>query len=303
MGPAAGEGRLTKTLDRRAAVSGGLSLALATSACGSPRSQAQVVSASGAPRRIVSVNPCLDVILLEIADRSQIAALSQYSSDAYSSTIAAEARRLPSTRGTIEEIIGLSPDLVLSGPGQARVDLLKRLGVRAGVFPVPETVTDSLKQVREVATLIGHPDRGEALVVRIEAALQAAAPSSGAKPLSALVFMPGGFASAPGTLMDEMLTRTGFRNAATDYGLRQSMSVPLERIIADPPDVLLSGEATAGAPSRAERLVRHPALASVAERIRRATFPERLVFCGGPVLIQTAAALARARDAAQSRSA
>lgn len=303
MGPAAGEGRLTKTLDRRTAVSGGLTLALGASACGAADPVTPVGSASGPPRRIVSVNPCLDVILLEIADRSQIAALSHYSSDRYSSTIAGEARQLPSTRGTIEEIISLSPDLVLSGPGQARVDLLERLGVRAGVFPVPETVADSLKQVREVATLIGYPDRGEAVVARIEAALQATAPAPGAKPLSALVFMPGGFASAPGTLMDEMLTRTGFRNAATDYGLRQSMSVPLERIIADPPDVLLSGEATAGAPSRAERLVRHPALASVAERIRRATFPERLLFCGGPVLIQTAAALARARDAAQTRSA
>ena len=40
----------------------------------------------------------------------------------------------------------------------------------------------------------------------------------------------------------------------------------------------------------------HPALSHLAGGMNRAAFPERLLFCGGPVLIQTAAALARARD-------
>lgn len=287
--------------DRRAVVVGGL----LAGACSGPRPAAPQASREGAPRRVVSLNPCLDVILVEAADRSQIAALSHYSRDRYGSTIADVARTLPATRGTAEEVIALSPDLVLTGrpASAALLNTLGRLGVRVVQFPVPETVADSLAQVREVASLLGHPERGERMVARVEAALAAAAPTPTTRPVSALVFMPGGFASGPGTLMDEMMRRTGLENAAGRYGLASSASVPLERLIADPPELLLSGETSPGAPSRAERILEHPALARVRDRMARAVFPERLLFCGGPVLIPTAAALARARTAALARSA
>jgi iron complex transport system substrate-binding protein len=108
--------------------------------------------------------------------------------------------------------------------------------------------------------------------------------------------MPGGFASGPGTMMDEMMRRMGLDNAATKYGLTRTMNVPLERVIADPPDLLMSGEPYPGAPSWADAGHDHPALSQVAGHMQRATLPERLLFCGGPVLIQTAAALSRARE-------
>lgn len=285
------------TIDRRWVLGGGLAM---TAGCG-PAPVAVTGRSSGArPQRVVSLNPCLDVILVEVADRDQIAALSHYSRDAYGSTIAEVAATLPSTYGTAEEVIALSPDRVLTGrfSSAGLRNAVDRLGIATTVFDVPETVQASLEQVREVAGLVGHPERGEAMVRRIETALAAAAPASGSRPLSALVFMPGGFVSGPGTLMDEMIRRTGLENAAGRYGLAQSMTLPLEKVIADPPDLLLSGEPTAGAPSRAERVMRHPALMQVADRMQRAVLPERLLFCGGPVLIRTAATLARARDAA-----
>ena len=39
------------------------------------------------PRRVVSLNPCLDVILVHVADRAQIAAISHYSHEPSSSSI------------------------------------------------------------------------------------------------------------------------------------------------------------------------------------------------------------------------
>lgn len=276
---------------------GALAVSLGLNACGvaAPAGDPQ---ASRAPGRVVSLGPCLDAILVEVADRSQIAALSRYSRDPYGSSIAETAKTLPVTSGTAEEIIALSPDLVLTGIGQTTASALDRLSIRSEVFDVPETVAASLAQVRRIAALVGHPERGEALVQRIEAALKAAEPAPGARELKALVFMPGGFASGPGTLMDEMMRRAGLRNAAALYGLTHSASVPLEAVVASPPDVLLAGQPLPGAPSRAERMLQHPALAHLAGGMKRAVFPERLLFCGGPVLIQTAAALARARDAA-----
>jgi iron complex transport system substrate-binding protein len=249
------------------------------------------------PRRIVSLNSCLDVILVKLADRSQIAALSHWSSEGYGSTIAAVARTFPKTYESAEEVIALAPDLVLTGSrnSPATQRALDRMGIVSAVFGVPETVADSLAQVRAVARLIGQPARGETMVARIEQALRSAAPPGGTRPVSALVFMPGGFASGPGTLMDELMRRAGLTNAIARYGFTRSQSVPLELLVADPPELLLSGEFAAGRPGWAQRIMEHPALAHLATRMHRAAFPERLLFCGGPVMIDSIAALAAAR--------
>jgi iron complex transport system substrate-binding protein len=143
--------------------------------------------------------------------------------------------------------------------------------------------------------VVGNPERGAALVERIRTAIAAAAPRAGDRPLSALVYQSNGFASARGTLMDEMMARAGLSNAATRYGLTRTGNVPLERLLADPPDLLLAGQPKPGAPNWADRVLSHPALHAVAGRMHRAVFPQRLMYCGGPVLIETAAALAEAR--------
>ncbi len=282
-------------LDRRMLMAGGLAM---TAGCSATPAARRFEHEATRPRRVVSLNPCLDVILVEVADRFQIAALSHYAREDYGSTIADIARTLPFTYETAEEVLALRPDLVLTGrhSSLATRTSLDRLDIPTALFGLPDTVEESLEQVRRIAGLVGHPERGDALVRRIVAALEAAAPMPGTPSLSALVFMPGGFASGPGTLMDEMMSRMGLHNAAIRYGLRRSMSVPLEHVIADPPDVLLSGEPYPGAPSWAERVMEHPALNHLAGGMRRAAFPERLLFCGGPVLVRTAAALSRARE-------
>jgi len=258
-----------------------------------------------APRRIVSLNPCLDAILVRLVDRSRIAALSHYSRDVGSSSIVDIARSLPVTYGGAEEVVALRPDLLLTGnfTPQATRAALARMGLIAEEFPAPDTVAASLAQVGRVAALVDEPDRGAVLVAAIRAAIAGAAPPPGTPPLTALVYQSNGFASARGTLVDEMLGRTGFINVAPRYGLTQTGDVPLERLIADPPDVLLAGRGHPGAPSWADRVLRHPALSQVAGRMRREVFPQTLMNCGGPVLIETARTLAAARNDALRRRA
>lgn len=250
------------------------------------------------PRRIVSLNPCLDVILVQLVDRRRIAALSHWASEASGSTIADIARTLPKTYESAEEVIALAPDLVLGAKLMplATRQALARSGLNTALFDVPETIATSIAQVRDVARAVGESARGERIVARIEAALRAAAPPPGTRAVSALVFMAGGFASGPGTLMDELMRRAGLSNAITRYGFTQSRNVPLELLVADPPQLLLSGEASAGAPGWAQRVMQHPALAHVAGGMRRAVFPERLLYCGGPVMIPALATLVRARQ-------
>jgi iron complex transport system substrate-binding protein len=260
--------------------------------------------AGPAPRRIVSLNPCLDAILVQVADRDQIAAISHYSHEPTSSSIGAAGQTYPFTYESAEEILILRPDLVLTArhSSPATRAALGRLGIRAELFGVPNTVEESLAQVMQVATAVGHPDRGRALVARIRAALAQAAPAPGTPVLTALTYQSGGFATAQGTLMDEMMRRAGFVNIASRYGLKRTGNIPLERLIADPPDVLLAGQLKPGAPTWADRVLAHPALARVAGRMHRADFPQQLTFCGGPVLIDAARMLAKARrDALEAR--
>ncbi|MBV8681398.1 MAG: ABC transporter substrate-binding protein, partial [Caulobacteraceae bacterium] len=173
----------------------------------------------------------------------------------------------------------------------------------AANFDVPSSVAQSEAQVRRIARLVGHPDRGEELVARIEAALAAAAPPPGTRRLSALVYVSQGFASGPGTLMDELMRRAGFDNALRRYRFTQSADVPLELVVADPPQVLLAGRLAPGEPTWADRVITHPALRAVAGRMKRETFPQTLLFCAGPVMIPAMQALSAARRGALDGSA
>jgi iron complex transport system substrate-binding protein len=259
-----------------------------------------LAAAARAPvRRVVSLNPCLDVILVKVAAPRQIAALSHYSRLPTGSSVGPEAFRFGVTWGTAEEVISLRPDLVLASryTALATRNALSRLGVHVELFGTPESVAESLGQVRRIAGLVGAPDRGRAEVARIEAALSAAAPPPAARRPRALVYQRNGLASGPGTLMDEMLRRAGFHNAAVDYGATRTMDIPLEQVVADPPDLLLSGEPHPGAQSWGERTMRHPALARLAGRIHIVSFPEHLLYCGGPNLVAAAQHLAAARRA------
>ena len=153
--------------------------------------------------------------------------------------------------------------------------------------PVDASVAESIAQVRAIAAVAGHPDRGAALAARIDAA---ARPSAGPR-MPALIWQGGGLVPGAGTLSDELLTRAGFRNMSAAYGLKQWDVLPMEYLIARPPRVLLS---TGG---NDDRLMTHPALRRLAARITVAPFPARLMNCGGPTIVAAMARLAQVRQA------
>ena len=248
-------------------------------------------------RRVVSLNPCLDVILVNVADREQIAALSHFSRDPISSTIAELSKSFPMSYESAEEVLSFTPDLVLTSRHSALAtrNALRRLTIKTELFSEPKTVAESFDHVRRIAGLVGHPERGEALIARIEAALKDAAPPPSAAPVPALIYHRNGFSTGGETLVDEMLRNAGFDNIASSYGLSGWGNISLELVVANPPRVLLAGETVPDMPTWADRVVRHPALRDVEGRMKRFTFPDRLIYCGGPVLIEAAKALAAAR--------
>ena len=266
----------------------GTILAAALVAC------APVPSVPAAPRGIVSVNPCSDAILAEVADPAQIRALSRYSRDPASSSMdVGVARRFPAVSGTVEEIVALRPAVVVAStftPPATRA-ALARLGIALVELPIATSVEESLGQVRQLAALAGQPARGAELEGRISAALAAAAPPPG-PPIPALVWQSGGIVPGEQTLIADLLRRSGFTNAAAARGLGQADFLPLERVLANPPRLILA----AGDHSGEDRLLAHPALARLPGTVRARLDPS-LLWCGGPTIIRAAARLAEVRRA------
>jgi len=247
--------------------------------------------------RVVSINPCLDAMLMQVADPAQIAAVSHYSHDPRATSVPlAWAMRFPATSGTAEEVVALRPDLVVASGhvAPATVAALTRMHIRLQQFTLPDSIAESAQQVRDLAAIVGHPARGAALAGRITAAAR----PDGAPPVPALIFGPGGLVPGAGTLPDEMLRRAGFRNASAGYGLKRWDVLPLEYLLADPPRVVLSVAAAQGA---GERMERHRALRRLGTRITIAPFAGRLMNCGGPTIIDALARLRAVRAQVAAR--
>jgi iron complex transport system substrate-binding protein len=265
-----------------------LLLALALAAC-APAERAARKDA--AHPTIVSLNPCLDAILVEIAPPAQVLALSHYSRDPSSSSIPAQtAARYGVTGGTAEEVIAAQPDLVLASiflPQPTR-SALERAGLRVETFGSPATIAESADQVRAVAALAGRAGEGEALAARI-----AAAPPPPGAPIDALLWQPGEIVAGEQTLIAELLREAGFASDAARRGLKQADRVSLEAVLADPPQVLLVAGDAAGQ--------RHPVLAERMEATHIAALDPSLIYCGGPTILRARERLAAIRAAVERR--
>ncbi len=238
---------------------------------------------------IVSLNPCSDAILAEVAAPGQLLAISHYSHDPQSTSMAlAAARRFAATSGTAEEVLALKPDVVVAGsflPGATR-HAFERLGIRVVTLDVAHDVAESEAQVRALAALAGRAEQGEALVARIEAGLAKARPPRGGAPVDALLWQQGGIVAGPDSLIADLLARTGFASHAAARGLGQGAYLPLEQVLADPPEVVLA--------AGGERALGHPVLKGL-KGMRYERMDPSLLFCGGPTIVPAAERLAQVR--------
>ena len=263
-----------------------------------------------APDGIVSANPCIDAVLAEIAAPGQIAAVSAFSHKADSASAPlAWARKHPAVGITAEEIIAARPRLLLTGnlASAGTNTALAKAGIKMITFGVPATVAESLSQVRQLSQAIGREAAGEALVGRIEKSLMqtvvipAKAGIHNHRPMgfmdshlrgnddypsktSALIWQAGGFVAGKGTLQDELLARAGFSNASETYGLKQWEQLPLEAVIRKPPAVIFMASSADGDEARILAM-RRRMIARIGGKTRIVSFPDKLLFCGGPTII------------------
>ena len=94
----------------------------------------------------------------------------------------------------------------------------------------------------------------------------------------------------------------GFRNLAADLQLGSGGTLPLEALVATPPDLLvLSGPVDEHRTVVADNL-RHPALAAVRRERASIVLPWRTWLCGTPYVAEAVEGLSRARSTLLERT-
>ena len=101
---------------------------------------------------------------------------------------------------------------------------------------------------------------------------------------TAAIWEAGGYTSGSGTLSDEVLRAAGLRNLAAQTGLAGGGYLALERLVMERPDLILSSSPWPGA-SRAEDLLRHPALVALMSDSAALVMRDADWVCGLPQIL------------------
>jgi iron complex transport system substrate-binding protein len=243
------------------------------------------VSAAGLPR-IASMNLCTDQLLMSLADREQILGLSRYARERFESFSADDARRFPILSGGAEDILQLHPDVVVASLYDKRStrELLKEKGLHLVEFAVPRNLDEVKAQIRQMGDLVGHPERAEAEIARLNDAIARARNAVSQHRYKVLPLSRRGWVTGSDSLLSSLLTETGLFNAAGDLGIGFGGYASLEAIVNLKPDFIVVSEAGDRAEDEGRAFLLHPALEQLYPPSRRIVIPEQLTVCGGVML-------------------
>ena len=252
-------------------------------------------AAAAAPQRIVSLNLCTDGLLLALVPPERIAALTRQSVNPLMSPVVEVARDLPRVNRTAEQVLAYAPDLVVAHSYSAGLtkSMLRRVGVPVHEVGVANSFDGLYEEIRLLGEALGEAAAAERLVATIAADLAAVSRPVGTDAKTALSFGPRGGTSGKGSLIDEVITKAGYRNLAAELGFGHWGTLPLEAVLRARPDVIViegHGDAKGGV---GRDLVRHPALAALPAP--RVVLPGPTTTCMGPATVGAVARLAAAR--------
>ena len=252
-----------------------------------------ILPAPAVPRRIVSMNVCVDQYLMAIADKDQVVALSSFARDPALSFYANNAVAWPISSAAMEEVLLLKPDLIIGGSArrQGLMAELRKRGVPIIAVPPANTYKAIVKQVRLIAKAVGRTERGEALIAQMDKDLAAIPQASRPRPVAAY-YQKRGYLTGTGTLVDEIMTRAGLTNLAVRQNRTSVTRMPLETIVLAHPDYLITDTTVTPHADNGSELLFHPALMRTIPPAHRLSLPGAITVCGGPFFPQAVANLA-----------
>lgn len=253
-------------------------------------------AAAQTPQRVVTLNLCLDQMALRLAAPGQLVGVSYLSQDPHLSVLADRAAGLAAVRHSVESILVLRPDLVILGAdGHASLKrLLRGAGVRLLELPWAASIGEAELVIEQMATVLGREEAGRHLISGMRE--QRRRLTWTGPPLGTAVYLEANHGtSGKGSLMDELLRLSGYRNLAAELGIGSFGRVSLETVLSGEPDLLVLDGAANENPARATEFVGHHALLALAGKAKLASVPSRYSICAGPDNFEVLRLLAEAR--------
>ncbi len=238
--------------------------------------------------RIASINLCTDQLLVTLADPAQILGISPFARDPFRSWDKDKAAQFRLLSGEAEDVLALKPDVVVAGRFTKRAtrELLKEKGLKVAEFAPARSLDDVKKQLRDMGAIVRHPERAEAEIARLDAAIAHARAAAQRNPLRVLAVSRRGWVSGGDNLTTSLLSAVGLKNAGGELGLKAGGFASLEAIVTLKPDLLLVTDNTDFAEDEGRAFLLHPALEKTYPPSKRLVLPERLTACGGPTMIE-----------------
>lgn len=261
--------------------------------------------ADAAPQRIVSTFLCTDEYVYRLVPRERIAALSYLSADKHPvvSTIVDKVKGIHLTRGSAEEVLALHPDMVVMYQGtnpRLRAHLIETH------TPFVETkwansIADIRDVTRQLGAALGAKARAEAMIRDMDAKLARAAKLAPHPPVATLIYEPNGYANSGG-VSDDILRMIGLRDVAPQLKQTRQGRVPVETLVAHPPQLLILNGEREATPTRADLVLKNPALRALPKSTLVANASLTPLLCPGPWSADVALPLAEWGRKARSKN-
>ncbi|MET0371749.1 MAG: ABC transporter substrate-binding protein, partial [Sphingobium sp.] len=258
--------------------------------------------AAAKPQRVMSVNQCVDQLVLALLPPERIASVTWLSRDPDGSLMVKEAARVGVNHGLSEEVVRQKPDLVVAGSftTPATRALLKRMGYPMIEVDHAEGFENIRRITRQVAKALGEEARGEALIARMDRQLAELARDPGPR-LRVAAWDGAGFNASEGSLNNAVLQAAGAVNVAnrppaTSYGRPD-----VEVLLATAPTLLVKGAGLGRKPGLRDNVERHPLVRRYWDGPRTLTIRQATYQCGTPMVGDAAVALRAELRAAAAR--
>jgi len=211
--------------------------------------KSESVATNSAPMRIVSVTITGDVLLQALVDSSRVLAVSALADDSGIHEAAGLFPTKPRIGPDLEQIVSLRPDLVLLGSfhDPAFVDGIRKSGLNVEILQSPNSLEKVRTYLKQVATRLGEPAKGDSLVRWMDSTLDAVKTKIAKCPDSpSVLYWSEGFTAGDSSTIGDLLKVVGVQNLAAQAGIQGSQTIAIEDVIRLQPDWILRSSWEAG---------------------------------------------------------
>jgi len=196
--------------------------------------------------KVLSLDLCTDWILAKHADPSQVLALSPLTKQYPVDWVGLD---WPTHDGSLEQILELKPDLVITGEYNALMlrRRLQELGVRVEILPLPKNLSQINEYEQRLLSLIGQSKDKASNPPQLK-------PFNNPKQ-KLLLLGANGIGTGRNTFENDLLQYTGWDNYLLDKGY---INLDLEQIATNPPNAILWSAPASAALSNL--FAKHPVL-------------------------------------------